>query len=91
MKVIITAVLLATLMVIAMETAEGRRPFNKDFETLYEELMEDPAPDREAGQRPTADRASQVPNCKKHGQTCGDSGDCCYCKTTGRILQLHDL
>ena len=77
MKVFITAVLLATLVVIAMETAEGRRPFNKDFETLYEELMEDPAPDREAGQRPTADRASQVNN-NNNNMTLFNEGNIIY-------------
>ena len=83
MKVIISAVLLTTLMVIALETAEGRRPLNSYLDTLYEELMQDPAPDRAAYTGPTASRKTQVPNCKKKGETCNDSLECCHCTTTG--------
>ena len=32
---------------------------------------------------PTADRTTQIPNCKPKGGSCSDRDDCCYCETTG--------
>lgn len=86
MKFLLAVSFLAMCLVLVSSHFAGRRPFRQgyDRDTGSQEVFREFQRDRGGYyEPPAASRATQVPNCKKNGESCSSSSDCCMCTTQG--------